>query len=716
MKHCYFFAPSSVDAGLTTVSLGVGRALQRRGVSVGFFKPIMQRRPNDAFSGCSTHYAEVALNQPRAESIHFDEAYTYYQKGRVQELMERVIELYHRATKDFDVVVLEGLVTHEGEHASTRLNEAMARSLGADVILIDPFLDGDIDALQQRLRGAGEVYGGIRSKRVVGFILNRVTCPTVRHGDPEWTDCITQLRQHIPMVRDDVLQLIGCIPNNPTLSQYRTLDVARLLKANIIREGDLAMRRVNSVHLLARTVPNVLFSFKPNALLLTPADRVDIIMATALASSKGIQLAGLVLTGEGDCMQPDPGIMDLCSSMAEHGLPVLQADTNSFRVVSEIDQISPEIPLDDHERLNHTLDFIARHIDCDWMIEERLSHVVEKRLSPPAFRYQLAERARAANKRILLPEGNEPRTITAAIDCHKRGIARCVLMGNPEEIRDHAKAIGLPLPDAIEIIDPDAVRARYVPVLVEMRKHKKLTGKIAAETLEDNVYLGTVMLALDEADGLVAGAVHSTAHTIRPALQLIRTASTAKVVSSVFFMCLPDQVLVYGDCAVNPNPDAEALADIAIRSAESAITFGITPRIAMISYSTGRSGTGSDVEHVRKATQLVREMRPDLLIDGPLQYDAAAIPEIAKKKAPDSPIAGRATVFIFPDLNTGNTTYKAVQRSAQVVSIGPMLQGLRKPVNDLSRGALIDDIIYTIALTAVQAAQIDQKQASESGG
>ena len=710
MKHAYFLSPSSVDVGLTTVSLGVGRALQRRGVSVGFYKPITQARPDDELPGRSARYAEVALSQAPAEWIPYAEAHTYYQEGRVQELMERVIGLYHRATKDYDVVILEGLVTHEAELASAHLNEAMARALGADVILVDPFSDADINGLQERLRGAGAAYGGLDNKRVVGCILNKVVCPATGHDNHEWVECLTELREQIPLVRQGVLQLIGCIPRNPVLGQYRTLDVARLLDAEVLREGDLATRRVDSVHLLARTVPNLLQSFKPNALLLTPADRGDIIMAASLASSQGTQLAGLVLTGEGDEMQPDPGIMKLCASAAEEGLPVLQANTNSYRVVSMVEKITNEIPLDDHERLNHTLDFIARHIDCDWLVDERLSNVVEKRMSPPAFRFRLAEQARAANKRILLPEGSEARTITAAIDCHKRGIARCVLMGNRDEIHRQSEAIGLELPETIEIIDPDAVRDRYVPVLVEMRKHKNLTEKIAAETLEDNVYLGTVMLAMDEADGLVAGAVHSTADTIRPALQLIRTAPSAKVVSSVFFMCLPDQVLVYGDCAVNPNPDAEALADIAIRSAESAVTFGITPRIAMISYSTGSSGVGEDVEHVREATRLVREMRPDLLIDGPLQYDAAAIPEIAKKKAPDSPIAGRATVYIFPDLNTGNTTYKAVQRSAKVVSIGPMLQGLRKPVNDLSRGALVDDIIYTIALTAVQAAQRDGEE------
>jgi phosphate acetyltransferase len=257
----------------------------------------------------------------------------------------------------------------------------------------------------------------------------------------------------------------------------------------------------------------------------------------------------------------------------------------------------------------------------------------------------------------------------------------------------------------LEIVDPRSVRSRYVAPLVEMRKHKALSEGNAAELLEDNVWLGTVMLALGEVDGLVSGAVHSTANTIRPALQIIKTKPGAHIVSSVFFMCLPEQVVVYGDCAVVPDPDAPMLADIAIQSADSAIRFGIPARVAMISYSTGESGSGSDVEKVRQATRIAREKRPDLLLDGPLQYDAAAIPDVAKAKAPNSPVAGRATVFIFPDLNTGNTTYKAVQRSAHVISIGPMLQGLRRPVNDLSRGALVEDILYTIAITAIQAGE-----------
>jgi len=282
-----------------------------------------------------------------------------------------------------------------------------------------------------------------------------------------------------------------------------------------------------------------------------------------------------------------------------------------------------------------------------------------------------------------------------------------VLIGDRKEIDSVVATLGLTLPDDIEVIEPAAVRSRYVAPMVNLRKHKGLTPQLAEAMLEDNVVLGTMMVALDEADGLVSGAVHTTANTVRPALQLIKTHDQARVVSSVFFMLLPEQVVVYGDCAINPDPNAEELADIAIQSAQSAEAFGIEPVVAMISYSTGESGTGQDVDKVREATRIARERRPDLLIDGPLQYDAAAIESVGRSKAPDSKVAGRATVFIFPDLNTGNTTYKAVQRSANVVSIGPMLQGLRKPVNDLSRGALVEDIVFTIAITAVQAKQVE---------
>ncbi len=350
----------------------------------------------------------------------------------------------------------------------------------------------------------------------------------------------------------------------------------------------------------------------------------------------------------------------------------------------------------------------ARFIDSQWL-RDRLEVDFMKRLSPVAFKHQLSRHARQANKRILLPEGEEERTITAAIDCASRQIARCVLIGDPKKIITKIKALGLDLPSNLELLDPVAVRDQYIEPLFELRKHKGMTLEAAKDALADNILLATIMVANGDADGLVSGAQHSTAHTIRPALQLIKPAPGNKVVSSIFFMCLPDQVYIYGDCAVNPDPNAEQLAEIAIQSAYSAKAFGIEPKVAMISYSTLGSGSGSDVEKVTEATAIIKERAPELLVDGPLQYDAATTASVAAKKAPDSPVAGQANVLVFPDLNTGNTTYKAVQRSANVASIGPMLQGLNKPVNDLSRGTTVEDIVYTIALTSIQAKARDEQ-------
>ena len=328
------------------------------------------------------------------------------------------------------------------------------------------------------------------------------------------------------------------------------------------------------------------------------------------------------------------------------------------------------------------------------------------RLSPAQFRHNMMEAARKADKRIVLPEGAEPRTVQAAAICHEKGLARCVLLAKREEVEAVAKEKGITLPASLEIIDPATLVEQYVAPMCELRKSKGLTPEDARKQLQDTVVLGTMMMAQNDVDGLVSGAVHTTANTIRPALQLIKTAPGASIVSSVFFMLLPEQVVVYGDCAVNPNPTAEQLAEIAVQSAESAKAFGIDPRVAMISYSTIDSGSGPDVDLVIEATKLVKEKAPALAVDGPLQYDAAVVESVAKSKAPNSPVAGKANVFVFPNLTTGNCTYKAVQRNANVLSVGPMLQGLRKPVNDLSRGALVEDIVYTIALTAIQATQI----------
>ncbi|SUB15760.1 Phosphate acetyltransferase [Pantoea agglomerans] len=504
---------------------------------------------------------------------------------------------------------------------------------------------------------------------------------------------------------DSPLPVLGCVPWSFDLIATRAIDMCRHLDARIINEGEIQTRRVKSVTFCARSIPHMLEHFRPGSLLVTSADRPDVLVAACLAAMNGIEIGAILLTGN---YEIDDRIARLCDRAFQTGLPVFMVKTNTWQTSLSLQSFNLEVPADDTQRIEKVQEYVASYINADWIESLTATSERSRRLSPPAFRYQLTELARKAGKRVVLPEGDEPRTVKAAAICAERGIATCVLLGNPDEIQRVAAAQGVELGKGVEIVDPEQVRENYVPRLVELRKSKGMTEVVAQEQLEDNVVLGTMMLESGEVDGLVSGAVHTTANTIRPPLQLIKTAPNSSLVSSVFFMLLPEQVLVYGDCAINPDPTAEQLAEIAIQSADSAKAFGIDPRVAMISYSTGTSGAGSDVEKVREATRIAQEKRPDLVIDGPLQYDAAIMEDVAKSKAPDSQVAGRATVFIFPDLNTGNTTYKAVQRSADLISIGPMLQGMRKPVNDLSRGALVDDIVYTIALTAIQSQQAEQ--------
>ncbi|MGB0257824.1 MAG: phosphate acetyltransferase [Coraliomargarita sp.] len=719
MKHVFFLAASGVESGLTSISLGVFRALDRRGIRVGFCKPISQGVITEGETDPSISLVSSTTGFKPVEPMSMEEAERFVRNDQMDDLMEQVVERVRAHADEVDVMVVEGLLPTESQSFPNRINRSVVTALSAEVILVNAAKSKSMDELKESIEIAASLYGGLQNPNVIGCILNKVqfdgqdgidvNVPV--QGSSKRNEVNRQEMSHVELkayrekvqaecslFTDGSFELIGCVPWNPNLPSYRVRDVARHLDAAIINAGDIDGRRVKSVCLCARNLSRILHVFDAGRLLVAPSDRIDILMTASLSTMDKIPLAGIVLTGGAELSET---VMDLCRPAFKLGLPVLSVDTDSFVTATKLSQMSNYIPGDDIERFNTTLDFVARYLHTD-RLQQRVESDLEIRMSPAAFRHQLTKRARAANKRIILPEGDEPRTVVAAAACQQRGLAQCVLIGNPEEVKHVAERQSVDL-TGVEIIDPEQVREKYVPTLMEMRKHKNLSEKEAREALEDTVMLGTIMLALDEVDGLVSGAVHSSANTIRPALQLIKTSPGAKVVSSVFFMCLPDQVLVYGDCAVNPDPNAESLADIALQSAESAKNFGIPPRVALISYSTGQSGSGADVEKVREATSLAKDACPDLLIDGPLQYDAAAVSDVAEKKAPDSKVAGQATVFVFPDLNTGNTTYKAVQRAANVISIGPMLQGLKKPVNDLSRGALVDDIVYTIAITAIQA-------------
>jgi phosphate acetyltransferase len=676
----FLVTPTRQAVGLTSVALGIVRALQRLRVETGFAKPVAQDIKDN-----SGYFARQIFQIPVPDAMSLKESAERFATNQSGELLEDIVALCMKAGEDRDVLVVEGLHTDAAHSFTSQLNVDIARSLKAEVIIV---ADASIPNAVSDLRLSISQFTNAECK-VAGVIFNKA---------PEDFDneAARRLLGKIP--------LWGVVHDNPLLQAPRTLDVALHLNAEVVAQGELTTRRVNETLIAARSVAEFIPRLHPGALIITSGDRDDIILSVALAASRGIELAGLLLT-HGTSIAPQ--VMELAAPALNTGLPILRTGDDSFITARRVSHISSAVPSDDMARMNAVLDTVAEHLDTE--IIAAAFHIPEStKLSPPAFRYQLIQKARAAHKRIVLPEGEEPRTVRAAVICEEKGIARCVLLGKREVIETVAASQGITLPPGLEILDPDDIRGRYVAPMVELRKSKGLTPQQAVAQLEDTVVLGTMMLAVDEVDGLVSGAVHTTASTVRPALQLIKTAPGSSIVSSVFFMLMPDQVLVYGDCAINPVPSAEQLAEIAKQSADSATAFGITPKVAMISYSTGTSGSGVDVEKVRLATEIAHKNFPDLVLDGPLQYDAASVADVGRQKAPNSPVAGQATVFVFPDLNTGNTTYKAVQRSAHVVSVGPMLQGLRKPVNDLSRGALVDDIVFTIALTAIQAHEIPQ--------
>ncbi|MDX7991804.1 phosphate acetyltransferase [Xenorhabdus littoralis] len=710
MSRIIMLIPTGTSVGLTSVSLGVIRSMEQKGVRLNVFKPIAQPRhtgSQDQTTAIIRSHSGIHAADP-LDMAHVESLLTTNKKDV---LMEEIVARYHENTKDAEVVLIEGLVPTRKHPFAQSLNYEIAKTLNAEIVFVTALGTNSPEQLKERIELSRAEYGGIKNQNIIGVIVNKLNAPVDDQGRtrPDLSEIFDESSKatiaHVDpktIFKNSPLPILGCIPWSFDLIATRAIDMAKHLKADIINAGAIESRRIKSVTFCARSIPNMLEYFRPGSLLVTSADRPDVLITACLAAMNGIEVGAVLLTGG---YSIDDSIRELCERAFSTGLPVFTVKTNTWQTSLNLQSFSLEVPADDHERIEKVQNYVAQHISSEWIDSLAATSERPNLLSPPAFRYQLTELARQAGKRVVLPEGDEPRTVKAAAICAERGIAECILLGDPEEIRRVAAAQGVELGAGIEIVNPAAVRERYVPRLVELRKNKGMTEVVAREQLEDNVVLGTLMLEQNEVDGLVSGAVHTTANTIRPPLQLIKTAPNSSLVSSIFFMLLPEQVLVYGDCAINPDPTAEQLSEIAIQSADSAKAFGIEPRVAMISYSTGNSGAGSDVEKVREATRLAQEKRPDLIIDGPLQYDAAIMADVAKSKAPNSPVAGQATVFIFPDLNTGNTTYKAVQRSADLVSIGPMLQGMRKPVNDLSRGALVDDIVYTVALTAIQATQ-----------
>ncbi len=702
--------PTGESVGLTSACLGLIYALDCQGIKAGFLKPFSQdaQPAPDRTTALCRHL----FNNETVEPMSYAAVTRRLSHDENDELLEDAVSLHREIAKKHDLIIVEGLVPTSRDTFASELNADLAKALDAKVVIVST---ADIRSPQnaaEKIETLLRTFGGAGNARTSGVLFMRtkglpeesaqlpVTLDTNLRLISDINEFSAQLQKHNAQLSSTQFPVIGLVPFSNTLSVPRMSDLAAHISAHWINQGEAKQRRVLHSSLIASNIEHELHKFTAGELIISASDRIDVLLASSLASSNGIPLAGLVLT---EHHQPNQHVLDFCQTAIKQGLPILHTPLSTFETAQELAGLSNEIPVDDTERAEQVTRFVSSHIDPDW-ITQLINGSYKPRLSPSAFRHELVQKSIAAKKRIVLPEGDEPRTVQAAAICQSRGIAQCVLLAKPENVIEVAKARGIELPYDLEIIDPDLIRENYVEKMVELRSGK-MNDLQAREQLQDTVVLGTMMLALNQVDGLVSGAVHTTANTVRPAFQLIKTAPEYSLVSSVFFMLLPDEVYVYGDCAINPDPSAEQLAEIAIQSADSAKAFGIDPRIAMISYSTGTSGAGADVEKVAEATRIAQQRRPDLLIDGPLQYDAASVESVGRSKAPDSQVAGRANVFIFPDLNTGNTTYKAVQRAADVVSVGPMLQGLNKPVNDLSRGALVDDIVFTIALTAIQSEQ-----------
>ncbi|MBZ4015632.1 phosphate acetyltransferase [Streptomyces purpurogeneiscleroticus] len=673
--------------GRQVVELGVMELLTRHVDRVGVFRPLVHDDgPDRLFDLLRSRYR---LTQP-ADSVYgmgYEAAGTLQAERGTDELVSQLVDRFHAVAREYDYVLVLGT-----DYADTNLpdelslNARLANEFGASVLPVVAGRDQEPESVRAEARNAYRAFDSMGCD-VVAMVVNRVA-PADREA------VVERLAARLP---------VPCyaLPEDSSLSAPTVSQIVHTLGGEVLLGDDSGLARdARNFVFGGAMLPTFLKALTEGSLVVAPGDRADLIIGALAAHSAGAPpIAGVLLTlGE----RPGPDIMALAARLAP-GTPVISVPGGSFPTAGELFAIEGKMSAASPRKAETALGLFERHVDTV-ELTKRISVLKSDRVTPMMFEHELIERSRSGRRRVVLPEGTEERVLRAADVLLRRDVCDLTLLGEEEAIRKRAADLSIDLGDA-QIIDPQTapVRERFAERYAALRAHKGVTYELAYDVVADVSYFGTLMVQEGLADGMVSGAVHSTAATIRPAFEVIKTKPDAQIVSSVFFMCLADRVLVYGDCAVNPDPNAEQLADIAIQSAATAAQFGVEPRIAMLSYSTGTSGSGADVDKVRKATELVRERRPDLLVEGPIQYDAAVDASVARTKLPESEVAGRATVLVFPDLNTGNNTYKAVQRSAGAVAVGPVLQGLRKPVNDLSRGALVQDIVNTVAITAIQA-------------
>ena len=696
-RSVYVASPEGLT-GKSAVALGLLDALTREVGSVGVFRPLTT-------SGSSSDdidlIVDLLINQPGISQSYDEAIGVTYEAARedADEALHVIVERFGQLTDRFDVIMVVGSdYTDVATGTELSFNAKIAANLGSPVVLV---VHGRERSPEQIRAAAASAIAELRANhaQTVAVIANRV--------DHEAADAI---RMALADLEDIVT---AAIPESPLLSAPTFRALVEAADGELVLGSQAWMdREALELIVAAMSLPHVLDRLIPDVAVIAPSDRTDLIPGLMLAHQSGTfpALAGILLTGGYEI----PETIQRLSEGVQQDLPIAMTDLGTFTTAERLMRVRGPITKDSSRKIETAHRVFAEQVDQAALLSAIDVPGSEVR-TPLMFEYQLMQRARADRQRIVLPESQDDRILEAAAILLRRGVADLTLLGEENKVRARASALGLDL-DAASIVsplDPDLVE-KFAVAYADARAHKGMSVERAREIVTDISYFGTLMVHLGLADGMVSGAVNTTAHTIRPALEFIKTRPGVSTVSSVFLMCLADRVLVYGDCAVIPEPTTEQLADIAVSSAETARQFGIEPRVAMLSYSTGTSGSGADVEKVRAATALVAERAPDLQLEGPIQYDAAVDLEVARTKLPDSSVAGRATVFIFPDLNTGNNTYKAVQRSAHAIAIGPVLQGLRKPVNDLSRGALVSDIVNTVAITAVQAQAIKQPQPAEA--
>jgi phosphate acetyltransferase len=704
MANGIYITSAEGNTGKSTIALGIIKVLRDSRQKVGVYRPVTR-------SGTGQDYVLQLLLQVAGidaeparfvgatyETVHLDP------HGAIGAIVER----YHAVERNYDTVVILGSdYTDVSTPTELSFNARIAANLGAPVVLVLSGRQQD----EQAPVNTPVFLGSARSAADIAQVAEvtvaelaaehaQLSAVVVNRGDPDNLDHI--LAAVSETIADTHPVPVWTLPEDPALVAP-TLQALMTALDGTLYAGDanLLNREVLGMIVSAMSMENVLNHLVPGAAIVIPGDRPEVLLAVLMAHEAGTfpVLTGIILNG-GYTLSPT-----IERLLAGHGadLPIVQTDYTTFETVLRVVRTRGRYAAESPRKLELALSLFSQRVPArDVMTAVNIERA--STVTPLMFEYELFNRARSNPKHIVLPEGEDDRILEAASEIIARGAAGLTILGEPDTIRERATALRLDLGDAniVSPLDPD-LREQFAQTYTSLRAHKGMTVEQARDIVTDVSYFGTMMVQAGMADGMVSGATHTTAHTIRPAFEVIKTVPDVNVVSSVFLMCLADRVLVYGDCAVIPNPTAEQLADIAISAEATARQFGVEPRVAMLSYSTGSSGAGDDVEKVRAATDLVRKRRPDLPVEGPIQYDAAADATVAAAKLPDSDVAGHATVFIFPDLNTGNNTYKAVQRSAGAIAIGPVLQGLRRPINDLSRGASVPDIVNTIAITVVQA-------------